>query len=457
MTDATTQTVLFPHLLSKPLHVRFDEPDLTSDGGAIHLKAVDDRLRLTERMADCIVDPRQGGKVRHSVLDLIRQRVFALACGYPDANDVTRIGHDPMQKLLLGRHPFHGDDLASQPTVSRFENTPSVKDLYRMGETMADALVERHRQRLPGRKCKRVTIDLDPTDDLVHGAQQLGLFNGHYGGYCFLTLLGNLSFNDEPEQYLFTAILRPGTVHGKVGTLAVLRRIIPLLRWAFPFAQIRVRLDGGFACEEVFALLEEQEVEYLGAIAGNRVLRRRSRRLMGRARKLARRRKRSVTLYGETVYAARSWKQRRRVIFKAEVVYLEGRGLRDNCRYVVTNLPWVPSTAYDIYRQRGDQENRIKELKRSMAIDRTSCTRFWANQLRVLLTAAAYMLLQELRRTLHPTSLARGQVETLRLALLKIGGRVEASARRFEIHLSASHPSQREWIRAARLLGATVT
>jgi hypothetical protein len=207
----------------------------------------------------------------------------------------------------------------------------------------------------------------------------------------------------------------------------------------------------------VFQLLEEQEVEFLGGIAGNRTLRRRSRRLMARARKLARRRKRTVTLYGETVYAAGTWRHCRRVIFKAEVVYLEGRGVRDNCRYVVTDLPFVPQTVYAIYRKRGDQENRIKELKHSMHIDRTSCTRFWANQLRVLLTAAAYMLLQELRRLLHHTNLARGQVDTLRLYLLKIGGRVEVTARRTVIHLSAVHPWQKEWIRAARLLGGVAT
>jgi hypothetical protein len=236
MDHATRQSVLFPDLLAKPLHVRFDEPDLTSNGGAIQLKAVDERVQLTRRLADCIVDPRQGGKVQHSIVDLVRQRAFALACGYPDANDVAAIGHDPMFKLLLERHPFAGEDLASQPTISRFENACSVKDLFRMGETMMETVIEYHRRRLPGRKCKRVTIDLDPTDDLAHGAQQLALFNGHYGGYCFLTLLGNLTFNHEPEQYLFTAMLRPGTVHGKVGTVGLLRRVIPLLRLAFPFA-----------------------------------------------------------------------------------------------------------------------------------------------------------------------------------------------------------------------------
>jgi hypothetical protein len=457
MDHATTHSVLFPDLFAKPLQVCFDEPHITSNGGAIHVKAVDERLQLTQRLADCIVDPRQGGKVQHSIVDLVRQRAFALACGYPDANDVAAIGHDPMFKLLLERHPFAGEDLASQPTISRFENACSVKDLFRMGETMMETVIEHHRRRLPGRKCKRVTIDLDPTDDQAHGAQQLALFNGHYGGYCFLTLLGNLTFNQEAEQYLFAAILRPGTVHGKVGTLGLLRRAIPLLRLAFPFAQVRVRLDGGFACEEVFQLLEEQEVEFLAAIAGNRTLRRRSRRLMARARRLARRRKRTVTLYGETVYVARTWKQSRRVIFKAEVVYLEGRGLRDNCRYAVTNLAFIPETVYALYRKRGDQENRIKELKSSMHIDRTSCTRFWANQLRVLLTAAAYMLLQELRRLLHPAKLARGQVETLRVQLLKIGGRVRVTARRTVIHLSATHPWREEWIRAGRLLGGVAT
>jgi len=160
--------------------VKFDQPHSSSDGGAILLKACDERLGLSERLAKCIVDARQAGKVEHSMRDLVRQRLFGIACGYPDCNDAARLAEDPIHKLLVGRDPVRGADLASQSTLSRFENAPRRADLYRMGEALAQSVIERHRRRLGTRKVKHVTIDLDPTDDPTHGAQQLTFFNGHY-------------------------------------------------------------------------------------------------------------------------------------------------------------------------------------------------------------------------------------------------------------------------------------
>ncbi len=169
MAHSTKQSVLFPELLSKPTYVKFDEPNTTSDGGALLLKAVDGKLGLTASLAQCLADPRESGKVQHSLADIIGQRVFGLCCGYSDTNDVARIGHDPMQKLLLGRDPLDGNDLASQPTLSRFENNRRRVDLFRLADTLATTVIRRHRHRLNGQKCKMVTIDMDPTDDPVHG------------------------------------------------------------------------------------------------------------------------------------------------------------------------------------------------------------------------------------------------------------------------------------------------
>ncbi len=172
--------------------------------------------------------------------------LYAIACGYPDGNDAGRLGADPIQKLFCGRDPLKGEDLASQPTLSRFENAFDRADLYRMSVALADTVIERHRRRLK-RKVKRITIDLDPTDDPTHGAQQLTFFNGHYDTWCYLPVAGFLTFNEEPDQYLFAYVLRPGNAGAGVGAIGILSRLLPKLRAAFPRARLRVRLDGGFA------------------------------------------------------------------------------------------------------------------------------------------------------------------------------------------------------------------
>ena len=456
MSNFSKQSVLFPELLSRPVHVRFDAPNTTSDGGALLLKSIDDKLSLTASMARCLVDPREPAKVRHSLADIIRQRVFGLCCGYSDTNDVARIGHDPMQKLLLGRDPLLGGDLASQPTLSRFENTRRRVDLFRLADTLATTVIRRHRNRLNGQKCKMVTIDLDPTDDPVHGAQQLSMFNGYYDARCYLPMLGFVSFNDEPEQYLVAAILRPGNAPTKRGAIGLLKRLIPELRVAFPFAMVRVRLDGGFACPELFEFLEEQQVEYLVAMGENSVLSERAAADLAKAQELFDENGETVPVFGETLYAAQKWRYLRRVIYKVEVVSYPDREPRDNCRFVVTNMEKGPETIYQVYRQRGDCENRIKELKDGLYLDRLSCSSFWANQLWLLLVAAAYVLMQELRLRLKSTPLARAQIETLRLQLLKIGGQVKWSVRRIVIHLAENHPWRGRWYKAARALGTAI-
>ena len=452
--DSTRQTVLFRDLSSRPVVAKFDQRHGSSDGGAILLQACDRRLRVTERLIEAIDDRRQSGKVRHAIGDLLRQRLYAIACGYPDGNDASRLGGDPIQKLLCDRDPVRGEDLASQPTLSRFENSVGRADLYRMGMALAATVIERHRRRL-GRKVKRITIDLDPTDDPTHGAQQLTFFNGHYDTWCYLPAAGFLTFNAEAEQYLFAYVLRPGNVVASVGAIGILSRLLPRLRAAFPRARLRVRLDGGFAAAAVFAFLEAEGLEYVVAMAKNKVLERRAARLMGTARRLSRESGKTAHLYSECRYAARTWPQRRRVVIKAEIVRHPGREPKDNPRFVVTNLTASPRHLYEaVYCARGDIENRIKELHHGLEIDRTSCSRFLANQLRGLLTAAAYVLFQELRLHAARTAFARAQVTTLRERLLKLGAWVQSSVRRIVLHLPASFPYFRDWQQIARTLGA---
>jgi len=449
------QTVLFPDLFKTPVVATFDQPHASSDGGAILLKAAERPYGLLDGFARCLVDARQARKVRHSLHDLVAQRVFGLACGYPDANDADRLGEDPIQKLLLGRDPLGGNALASQPTVSRFENAVGRTALYRMGRELAYAVIERHRRRLHGR-ARRITIDLDPTDDPTHGAQQLSFFNGHYDTWCYLPVLGFLTFDDEPEQYLFAAILRPGNAPATRGAVGLLVRTLALLRLAFPDARFRVRLDGGFAAPDLLDFLDaERGVDYVVAIGENAVLTRAAAPLMAIARPLAEQSGETAHVYGETRYQAGTWNQPRRVLIKAEVVRLSGRDPRDNPRFVITNLRQTPRFLYEtVYCGRGDVENRIKELHHGLDLDRTSCCRFWANQLRVLLTAAAYVLMQELRLRAHGTALARAQVGTLREALFKLGTHVVRSVRRVVLHLPQAYPHLAAWRLIAGRLGA---
>jgi hypothetical protein len=452
--DSTRQSVLFSDLLDRPVIAKFDQQHASSDGGAVLLQACDRRLGLTDALIGAIDDRRQSGKIRHAIADLVRQRLYAISCGYPDANDASRLGTDAIQKMLCGRDPVKGEELASQPTLSRFENSVDRADLYRMGIALADAVIERHRRRLK-RKAKRITIDLDPTDDPTHGAQQLTFFNGHYDTWCYLPVAGFLTFNEEPEQYLFAYVLRPGNVGAAVGALGILSRLVPKLRAAFSRARLRVRLDGGFAAPEIFAFLEREGIEYVVAMAKNKILERRAARMMGTARRMSRESGETEHLYGETRYAAGTWDHRRRVIIKAEVVRHPGREPKNNPRFVVTNLKQSPRHLYEvIYCARANVENRIKELHHGLEIDRTSCTRFLANQLRGMLTAAAYVLYQELRLSAARTAFRSAQVNTLREHLMKLGAWVESSVRRIVLHLPAACIYRRDWQIIARSLGA---
>lgn len=270
-------------------------------------------------------------------------------------------------------------------------------------------------------------------------------------------MLGFVSFNDEPEQYLFTAVLRPGNAPASRGAVGILRRILGRLRRHFPGVKIRVRLDAGFAHPDLLDFLEAQpEVDSVVAITGNAVLKRQAKRAMRAARRRSRHRRKTERVYAETRYAAQSWSHRRRVIIKAEVVREAGKEPQDNPRFLITHRTPGPRWIYEqVYCQRGDVENRIKELPQGLPIGRTSCPQFWANQFRVLLTAAAYVLLQEVRLRAAPTECARAQVWTLRERLLKLGARVLRSVRRVVVHLPASFPFLASFRRIALAWGAS--
>src|SRR5436853_6689718 len=351
------QAVLCPAIFERPVVAQFDQSQGSSDGGAVLLKAADRGLGLTAALVACLKDERQAVKVDHELEELLTQRIMAIACGYEDANDAARLASDPVHKLLGGRDPVEGEDLASQPSCSRFVNSVGRKELFRMGEAFADTVIERHRKRLKGR-ARLISIDLDPTDDPTHGAQQLTFFNWHYDTYCYLPVVGFLTFNQEAEQYLVTAVLRPGNAPGSAGAVGLLRRLIERLREAFPKASIRVRLDGGFASPEILDFLDcEPKVEYLVNFACNAVLERKAESAMQRARRASESSQQTAHVYGACQYRTRkTWPWKRRVIYKAEVGRAEGKKPKDNPRFVVSDLKQTTRWVYEyVYGQRGER------------------------------------------------------------------------------------------------------
>ena len=280
--SARAQSVLFKGIAPKPLTVRFEDERTSSDGGAILLKAADRQMGMIAAMAESFTDQRAGSRVKHDIEELLSQRIFGLACGYEDGNDAARIASDPVMKTLAGRDPF-GEDLASQPSISRFERSATRKDLFRMGVALMETVVRAQRRGREG-WAKRITIDLDQTPAATHGGQQLTFFNGHYDTYCYIPLVAAMSFAGEPDQYVVASMLRPGNAPDKRGAIALLSRLLPVLRKNFPEATLAIRLDAGFCAPEIIDYVESERLAYAIAFPGNVVLDRASAILMSEVR-----------------------------------------------------------------------------------------------------------------------------------------------------------------------------
>lgn len=444
--SARTQSVLFKGLAPKPLTVRFEDERTSSDGGAILLKATDQRMGMIASMAESFADQRDASRVKHEVEELLSQRIFGIACGYEDGNDAARIAADPVLKTLAGRDPF-GEDLASQPSISRFERSATRKDLVRMSMSLMKRVVQAQRRGREG-WTRRITIDLDQTPAPTYGGQQLTFFNGHYDAYCYIPLVAAISFADEPDQYVVASVLRPGNAPDKRGAISLLSRLLPVLREAFPEAALAVRLDAGFCAPEIIDYVESERLAYAIAFPSNVVLDRASEILMSEVRFLASKTGITEHRYAETTYKAGTWPNQRRVIFKAEVTQISGREPKDNPRYVVTNMHGSAQHIYEnVYCRRGDFENRLKELKNDLSMDRMSCSSFLANQFRALMATAAFALFQEIRRS--AITLARATVSRLRIEVIKLAARVTTSARRIVFSLPRHCAFKSEWLAVA--------
>jgi hypothetical protein len=440
MTDCSTDLTLFP-LPTKPVVIRADGGALTSDAGALLLRQLDERLGLSRRLMGCLVDRRERGKVQHDLLSLLRQRIYQIALGYEDCNDADYLRADPALKLAVGRAPLEAD-LASQPTLSRLENQVGWHECWRISEALLECYLQRHRKRPP----RRLVLDVDATDDETHGDQQLAFFHGYYNEHCYLPLLVFAQAEGTGEQELIGALLRPGNVHGGHQAMALVRAMVKRLREAFPRCRIELRADSALALPQLYDGCEKLAIPYTISLPKNERLTEMAQPWMRDAEAIHAETGEKVQVFGEFAYAAHSWSHERRVICKAEVM---SQG--ENPRFVVTSRRHLkPKALYRFYCQRGDPENRIKELKLDLKADRLSCHRFWANQFRLLLHAAAYVLMQTMRKLLAGTEFARAQVNTLRLYLLKVGARIRESVRRVWVQLPSAYPWFDLWHLLAR-------
>jgi hypothetical protein len=440
MTDCSPDLTLFP-LHTKPVVVSNDGGALTSDAGALLLRQVDNRLGLTRRLAECLADRRDPAKLRHDLLALLRQRIYQIALGYEDCNDADRLRSDPALKLAVGRAPLEAD-LASQPTLSRLENAVSWHDCWRISEVLVGCYLQQHDRRPPA----RIVLDVDATDDETHGDQQLACFHGYYDEHCYLPLLVFAQAEGTGEQELIGALLLPGNVHGGHRAMALIKAMVKRLRAAFPDCHIELRGDSALALPEVYDGCEKLALPYTISLPKNERLTEMAGPWMRDAQAIHAETGEKVQVFGEFAYAAHSWSHERRVICKAEVM---SQG-ENPCFVVTSRRSLEPKALYRFYCQRGDPENRIKELKLDLKADRLSCHRFWANQFRLLLHAAAYLLMQAMRKLLAGTEFARAQVATLRLYLLKVGARIRESVRRVWVQLPSAYPWFELWRRLAR-------
>jgi len=416
----------------------FTAGPMTSDGGSLLLREIDQAMGLATSMSQALCDPRDPAKIRHAQEELLRQRLFAIAMGYEDGNDHDTLRFDPGLKTATGRLPVTGEALASQPTLSRLENRVSNAELRRLSDALIQAYLAAH----PGPR-KLIVLDIDATDDATHGQQQLSFFHGYYDQYMFHPVL----IFDAVSGFPLAAVLRAGNTHASKGAAAILKRIIRRLKRACPQATILLRADAGFAVPAIYEMLEREKVKYTIGLITNDRLRERVATLAQKAEQGFAQSGAKQRLFTSFRHQAGSWDRSRRVVAKVERL---SKGL--NTRFVVTNILFESAAQiYDgIYTGRGDAENRIKELKLYLKADRLSCIRFKANQFRLLLHTFAFVLLWRLRQNLVGTELATATMETLRLKLLKIGARITQSVRRILFTMPKAYPYQELFSAALR-------
>jgi hypothetical protein len=428
--DDTLLPFSLPSICQRKVTAAFDGGRISSDGGVLLLAGADKQIGLIDTLAAIIPDYRDPNLITHTLSDILRARIFAIACGYPDGDDLDDLRTDPAFKLACGRLPESGDDLASQPTLSRWENAPDLRTLIRLTHAMVDLWCNSHR-----RPPKAITLDIDDTADTVHGHQQLSLFNAHYDERCFMPV----HVYDADTGHCVLTILRPGKTPDGKEVRAHLRRLVRRIRRHWPRTRITIRGDSHYGRREAMDWCEEHDVEYVFGLSKNAIL---AAQIFTKTDEVCVGRAIGnldvVRDYTETLYAAKSWSHPRRVVARIEATR---KGL--DTRYVVTSITHCPAQwLYEcIYCARGQAENLIKRHKSQLASDRTSCRSPLANQMRLILHTAAYWLMQMVRNAIpKPQPLASSEFSTIRLRLLKIAVRVKETASRVRLAFAANCP-----------------
>ena len=462
-TDCNPQALLFPELTSRPVVVDFQAGYVSSDGGGVLLARLDQREGYLGRFARCFTDHRDPDLVEHTLEQLLRQRVYALALGYEDLNDHDRLCTDPLLASLCGKKDPLGQDrarakdkgkaLGGKSTLNRLELTPAQADasarykkIVASAEGVEDFFISEYVRSLPP-ETAAVTLDLDATDDPLHGHQEGRFFHGYYGGYCYLPLY--IFDGDWP----IVAWLRTSDRDASDGALGKVQKIVAALRQRFPKVEITLRADSGFCRDALMTWCELHGVFYLLGLARNPVLERKLAAGLEQARALSEQNAGApARVFVEMAYRAGSWHAARWVIGKAE--WTQGEA---NPRFIITNKNPLHFQAQALYEQdycgRGNMENRIKEQQLDLYADRTSTETMRSNQLRLWFSTLAYLLMNQLRRVgLQGTQLAQATCGTLRLRLLKIGALVRVSVRRVWVSLSSAYPLQELFALVARRL-----
>ena len=424
MTNGTSETLTFPACRKRRVEARFDGGDVTSNGGVLLLRQADRVLDLTARVARGLTDGRQRGKVRHRLVDMVRQRVFGIALGYEDLNDHDGLRHDLAVQTAVERDR----PLASAPTLCRFENAAERGWAGTIHEVLVETFIAAH-----GPPPAQIVLDIDATDDAVHGAQDGRFFHGYYDHYCFLPLYVFCG------DHLLVAYLRPANIDPAKHALAILKLLVARLRQAWPKVRIVLRADSGFCRWRLMSWCERAGLGYILGLARNPRLVALAEPEMVAAEAAYAGSGLKQRCFAELRYAAKTWNRDRRVIAR-----LEHGPKGANPRFVVTNLDGEGQRLYErLYCARGEMENRIKEQQLGLFADRTSCHKWWPNQLRLLLASLAYVLIAAIRRIgLTATDMARAQCATIRLKLFKIGAVVTRNTRRIRFMLSSACPDK---------------
>lgn len=425
MTDCCRQ-LTFSFYQDRQLVADFKGGEISSDTGLLAVRELDAKLGWLAEAASLISDPRRQDRTELDVLTLLRQRVFGLVGGYEDQNDHDRMRSDPVLKLTCDRG-LGDKPLASQPTLSRFENWPSPRDVARLGRLLVKHYIALQKHSRPA----EIILDVDPTDDPCHGAQQLALFNGFYDQYMYLPLL----VFDRATGMLLGVRLRAGKVHPAHRVLQLLGPIVRALRKAFPRTRIIIRADAGFAVPRLYDFCERHGLHYLVGIGSNTAFRARTDWELQKVCERFESKGEPCRYVAGFWHRAGTWSRKRRIIYKVEV---NGEGT--NRRFLVSNIKGLPVHLWRLYCDRGTAEGFIDQLKNGLKADRLSCHRFVANAFRLIQFGLAYNLLRVFGSKLCGTVLQGASIETIRTRLLKVGARVRQSVRRVWVQIASGFP-----------------